>query len=100
MIAMEIHAPFFISRRARANCYTPPVAPMSESPFLSLVIPAYNEARRLPRTLAELAEFCGGLRFPFEVWIVVERSTDETLELAARFAARQAQSPRLVVGGD
>lgn len=63
---------------------------MSETPFLSIVIPAYHEARRLPRTLEELAKFCGGLGIPFEVWIVVERGGDETLEIAAAFAARQA----------
>jgi dolichyl-phosphate beta-glucosyltransferase len=63
---------------------------MSDSPFLSLVIPAFHEARRLPRTLEELAKFGDGLGFPFEVWIVVERGTDETLEIAAAFAARQA----------
>jgi dolichyl-phosphate beta-glucosyltransferase len=63
---------------------------MSETPFLSIVIPAYHEARRLPRTLEALAEFGVGLGFPFEVWIVVERGRDETLEIAAAFAARQA----------
>ncbi len=63
---------------------------MSETPFLSLVIPAYREARRLPRTLDELAKFGEGLGFPFEVLIVVEKSGDETLEIAAAFAARQA----------
>ncbi len=63
---------------------------MSESPFLSLVIPAYHEARRLPRTLEELAKLGDGLGFPFEEWIVVERGADETLEIAAAFAARQA----------
>ncbi|MEA3207569.1 MAG: dolichyl-phosphate beta-glucosyltransferase [Chthoniobacter sp.] len=63
---------------------------MSAAPFLSLVIPAYHEARRLPPTLARLAEFCAGLEFPFEVLIIVERGTDGTLEIAADFAARQA----------
>ncbi len=63
---------------------------MSETPFLSLVIPAYHEAGRLPRALEELAKFGDGLGFPFEVWIVVEHGGDETLEIAAAFAARQA----------
>src|SRR5438105_2537196 len=63
---------------------------MSRDPFLSLVIPAYREARRLPRTLEALAEICDGLGLPCEVLIVVERSPDETLEIATRFAARQA----------
>jgi dolichyl-phosphate beta-glucosyltransferase len=63
---------------------------MSDSPFLSLVLPAYREARRLPPTLERLAEFCAGLGKAYEVLIMVERSLDGTLEIAAEFAARQA----------
>jgi dolichyl-phosphate beta-glucosyltransferase len=51
-------------------------------PHLSLVVPAYNEARRLPNTLRELHDYCGRWAFLFEVIIVVEPSTDETLTLA------------------
>jgi Glycosyltransferases involved in cell wall biogenesis len=51
-------------------------------PYLSLVIPAYNEARRLPNTLRELHEYCSRWTHLFEVIIVVEPSTDETLGLA------------------
>src|SRR5688500_3146935 len=63
---------------------------MPDQPYLSLVLPAYNEARRLPPTLAALAEFCASLAFSHEVLVVVERSTDRTLEIAAAFAAQQA----------
>ena len=51
-------------------------------PHLSLVIPAYNEARRLPGTLKALRDYCGRWAFLFEIIIVVEPSTDETLALA------------------
>ena len=51
-------------------------------PRLSLVIPAYNEARRLPDTLRELQDYCRRWAFLFEVIIVVEPSSDETLALA------------------
>lgn len=63
---------------------------MSEMPYLSIVVPAYNEARRLPPTLEKMAEFFGKLGRPYEVLIIVERSADGTLEIAARFAAQQA----------
>ncbi|MGB8169740.1 MAG: dolichyl-phosphate beta-glucosyltransferase [Chthoniobacteraceae bacterium] len=63
---------------------------MSVKPILSIVIPAYQEARRLPRTLEELAAFCGGLGISYEVRIVVENCSDGTGEIAAAFAARQA----------
>ena len=63
---------------------------MSEIPYLSIVVPAYNEARRLPRTLEKMAEFLGELGRPYEVLVIVERSADGTLDIAARFAAQQA----------
>ena len=63
---------------------------LDAAPYLSLVVPAYNEARRLPPTFAELAEFCGRFTFPYEVLIVVERSSDGTLEIATAQTAQQA----------
>lgn len=63
---------------------------MSEMPYLSIVVPAYNEARRLPPTLESMAAFLRDLGRPYEVLIIVERSTDGTLDIAARFAAQQA----------
>ncbi len=63
---------------------------MSEIPYLSIVVPAYNEALRLPPTLEKLAEFGRDFGRSHEVLIIVERSTDGTLDIAARFAAQQA----------
>ena len=60
-------------------------------PFLSLVIPAYNEAGRLPRNLPLVAAYCQALALPapggWEVLVMVERSTDGTLEKARAAAA-------------
>ena len=64
---------------------------MSEPPFLSIVVPAYNEARRLPRTLDSLREFFGKFTRTYEVLFVVEHSTDGTLEIASE-AARQQEN--------
>ncbi|MEP6669899.1 MAG: dolichyl-phosphate beta-glucosyltransferase [Chthoniobacter sp.] len=63
---------------------------MSDSPYLSIVVPAYNEARRLPPTLTALVEFFRGFTRTYEVLIVVEQSTDGTLEIAAKQVAQQA----------
>ena len=64
---------------------------MSEPPFLSIVVPAYNEARRLPRTLDSLKEFGREFTQRWEVLLVVEQSCDGTLEIASE-AARQQEN--------
>lgn len=57
----------------------------SGTPCVSLVVPAYNEARRIERAVQELARF--GTEHPnTEILIVVERSTDGTLERGRRAA--------------
>ncbi len=57
------------------------------APALSIVIPAYGEARRLPATLAKLAAYVSASTPVVEVLIVVERSPDATLTLAREFTA-------------
>jgi glycosyltransferase involved in cell wall biosynthesis len=56
---------------------------------VSIVIPAYNEARRLPPTLRALAEWSANCAGTVEVIIVVEPGTDGTREIAIEAAARQ-----------
>jgi dolichyl-phosphate beta-glucosyltransferase len=63
---------------------------MSAPPYLSIVAPAYNEARRLPPTLAKMGEFFQEFTRTFEVLIVVEKSTDGTLDIATALAQEQA----------
>ena len=63
---------------------------MSGAPFLSLVIPAYNEAQRLEACVRSLRGHLASANVPHEVVLVVERSTDGTLELARRLIAGQA----------
>ena len=65
-------------------------SPMSDLPYLSIVVPAYNEAQRLPPTMTALAEFFREFTRSYEVLVVVEQSTDGTLEIAAGLAAQQA----------
>ena len=55
---------------------------------LSLVIPAYDEAARLPATLSRVARFLDEpTRAPAEVVLVDDGSNDATLEIFRRFAA-------------
>ncbi|MDA1141833.1 MAG: glycosyltransferase family 2 protein [Planctomycetota bacterium] len=50
-------------------------------PEISLVIPAFNEAERLPSNLDELFEFLDGFEHETEVLIVDDGSTDGTANL-------------------
>jgi glycosyltransferase involved in cell wall biosynthesis len=58
------------------------------APFLSIVIPAYNEERRLPRTLEQVFHFLSGQSYPAEVLVVENGSSDRTLQIAGEFAQR------------
>lgn len=60
-------------------------------PFLSIIIPARNEERRLPRTLEQVVCFVEGQPFTSEVLIVVNASSDRSLEVAQEFASRHKQ---------
>ncbi|MEW6403946.1 MAG: dolichyl-phosphate beta-glucosyltransferase [Chloroflexota bacterium] len=55
--------------------------------FLSIVIPAYNEESRLPRTLGQVFAYLEKQPYSYEVIIVENGSTDRTLKIAQDFAA-------------
>jgi dolichyl-phosphate beta-glucosyltransferase len=50
---------------------------------LSIVIPAYNEARRLPGTLKSIMDYLAAQPFRSEVLVVDDGSNDTTAEIAA-----------------
>jgi dolichyl-phosphate beta-glucosyltransferase len=56
------------------------------SPYLSIVIPAYNEQNRLPGTLEKVFHFLRQQSFTSEVIVVENGSTDVTYEVAQQFA--------------
>lgn len=55
-------------------------------PFLSIIIPAYNEEKRLPATLEQLFTFLESQPYTFEVLVVENGSQDQTLKIAEAFA--------------
>lgn len=57
------------------------------SVFLSIIVPAYNEEKRLPATLEQIDAFLQTQSFSYEVIVVENGSTDRTTEVAETFAA-------------
>ncbi len=55
------------------------------SPFLSIIIPVYNEERRLPRTLGQVFTFLKEQNYSAEVLVVENGSNDRTFEIAQKF---------------
>lgn len=59
--------------------------------FLSIVIPAHNEEKRLPRTLEQVFAFLETQDFSAEVVVVENGSADRTFEIARSFAEKHPQ---------
>jgi len=57
-------------------------------PFLSIVIPAHNEANRLPGTLEQVIGFLETQPFPAEILVVENGSSDCTLKVANSYKDR------------
>lgn len=54
-------------------------------PFLSIIIPAYNEEQRLPHALGQVFAFLERQTYVAEVLLIENGSTDGTLQLAQKF---------------
>lgn len=49
--------------------------------YLSLIIPAYNEAERLPATLRRLQEYLSAKLFSYEIIVILDGPTDNTRDV-------------------
>ncbi|MFA6136150.1 MAG: dolichyl-phosphate beta-glucosyltransferase [Candidatus Paceibacterota bacterium] len=58
---------------------------MEKQPYLSVVIPAYNESKRLPLTLIDIDKHLSKADFSYEIIVVDNNSSDATKEVAQRF---------------
>ena len=54
-------------------------------PYLSVIIPAYNEAKRLPLTLIDIDKHLETQEYSYEILVVNDGSTDATAEIVNRF---------------
>lgn len=64
---------------------------LSETPGISIVVPAWNEEDRLARTLERYLPALEVQGDPFEVIVVVDGVRDRTAQVAARYAGRHVR---------
>lgn len=50
-------------------------------PYLSIIIPAYNEAERIPKTLLDMDKRLEHAEYSYEILVVNDGSTDNTAEI-------------------
>lgn len=58
-----------------------------QRPFLTIVIPAYNEEKRLPASLEKISRFLHAQPYTSELLVVENGSTDATSDVVRHFAA-------------
>jgi glycosyltransferase involved in cell wall biosynthesis len=63
----------------------------SDSLFLSVVVPAYNEEQRLPDSLRQIMAYLGQQPYRSEVIVADDGSTDATVALVEQLAARRPE---------
>jgi glycosyltransferase involved in cell wall biosynthesis len=67
-----------------SNHQTLPPGP--DGPFLSIIIPAYNEESRIVDTLGKVVDYLGSQTYTWELVVVDDGSTDNTASLVRPFA--------------
>ncbi len=61
--------------------------------FISLVVPAYNEQQRLPLAIRDIRSFMTALKVSYELIVVIEKSSDESLRVAQQEITRDGEPP-------
>ncbi len=53
----------------------------------SIIIPLYNESKRLPNLILKLSEYLKNFKYNYELILVDDGSKDDTLEIIKSFQA-------------
>lgn len=61
--------------------------PSATACYLSIVVPAYNEEKRLPASLQKIEKYLQSRDFSYEMIVVDDGSRDGTREVISQFAA-------------
>lgn len=59
---------------------------MAKQPYLSVIIPAYNEAERITPTLFEVDKYLSEQEYTFEILVVDDGSKDKTKEIVEKLS--------------
>lgn len=70
---------------------------MENEIYLSVIVPAYNEEKRLPKTLGEIDGYLKNKNYPYEIIVVNSCSTDGTAEVVRKSMA-EVKNLRLLDG--
>lgn len=56
------------------------------TPYLSIIIPAYNEAERIPKTLVDMDRVLSRVDYSYEILVVNDGSPDNTAEVVEKMS--------------
>lgn len=59
---------------------------MEQKPYLSVIIPAYKEGKRITENLKECEKYFSNKNYEYEVIVVIDGSPDNTAEMAKNFS--------------
>ena len=54
------------------------------NPYLSVIIPCYNEGKVIERNLVEIDKYLGGKKITYEILVIVDGSPDGTADMVRR----------------
>lgn len=73
------------------------LSPKMTNPDISIVVPAYNEAERISTALATICDFIESIHYRCELLVVDDGSTDNTYEIARRFADHSTSCRTVII---
>lgn len=62
--------------------------------FLSIIIPAYNETKRIKQSLDAACEYLNDKHYEYEIIVVDDGSTDDTVQIAREFGGNVTVLPQ------